>query len=259
MGTLLHFNLRKLSREKSFYITLGINLALIIPDVLIIFFRKQMYTSEAEAAFIEEALAPMLRGTDFFLSSPIQNYLIMLTGIYVAITTCSDFSQRTIRNIYARGYSRVSCYAAKALSVGIALTIAFAVSTLFSFAATQLFVGNITGDFGKLAAIIGLQYLTVLASGSFVFMLSNLMRKTAAAVTCAVLAPDIVSLVLLLVNEIPAFDKIVLPRYWLASFLSSLSTNTVDNERMFWILGLSLAYIAAFFLIGLLPVRKVEV
>ena len=46
MGNLLRYNLRKLSREKSFYITLGINLALIMLSVLVMVVRKHMYTSD---------------------------------------------------------------------------------------------------------------------------------------------------------------------------------------------------------------------
>lgn len=259
MGNLLRYNLRKLSREKSFYITLGINLALIMLSVLVMVVRYHMYTSDLERDYVESVLRPMLHGTNFFLSSPAQNMFLMLTGIFVAITVCSDFSQRTIRNMYARGYSRLSCYVAKVLTVVIALTVAYAVSMLVSFAATQLFIGDIDGDFGKIAAVIGLQYLTVLASGMFILMLSMLMRKTGGAVASAVLAPNVISLVLLLINEIPALEKTVLAEYWLDTFLQSLSTDAVTTERMLWILGLSLGYIAVFFLIGLLPIRKVEV
>lgn len=259
MGKLIHYQMRKFSREISFYIILGINLALIVLSVLLYAYINSQSNLEEERRMINELAGNLYTGTGFFLSSLAQNNFLMLVGIYVALTTSSDYTSRTVRNIFARGYSRSEFYFSKAVSVTIALTIAFFVSMVFSFAVSSIFLGNVTGDAGKIAMILGLQYLSVLATGSLIFMISSLFRKTGIAVASAILVPDVIGLILALFSSIPNLTNYNIFDYWLSSFLTSLSTITVTNDRMLQILLLSVAYIVAFILGGYAFSRKTEV
>ncbi len=52
----------------------------------------------------------------------------MFAGIVTALLVCDDYEQQTIKNIYARGYSRSQVYFSKLISVFLAVTVMFALA-----------------------------------------------------------------------------------------------------------------------------------
>ena len=260
MTKLLRFNLRKLRMQKTFYIFTGVCLVLIAFLAVIIKVLKSLSgNASPEEQLTMSSVSFMTSPTGFFLAAVSQSSFTMLIGVVIALMVCDDFEQHTIRHIYARGYSRLSYYIAKAISAVVAVTIAFAAATLVAFVLTRTMFGEITGKPLKIAAILALQYGSVLAISSFVFALSFIFRRTGVAIAAALLAPDIIGMILGLVGLVPAIQDWELSKYWMSSFLMDLSSVAVDRQRMTVILVASVIYGVGFLAAGYFLRQKSEV
>lgn len=132
MINLLKYEWRKLWRSKSLYIVFSIGFISIILSMML-------------AKVLLEIFHATPNATESMLSVLTMSNFVSLLGIYIAIFVCDDFSQHTIKNIYARGYNRSAVYFSKYL---ISLFVSMAVALLyigfgFLFA---LVLGGYVGD-----------------------------------------------------------------------------------------------------------------
>ena len=170
MIKLLKFEWRKLWRQKSLYICFGIGLLIsmlfiILGKVLDVRFGVGFGTAAG-------SLLVMLPKSGF----------MSLLGVYLALFVCSDFSQHTIKNIYARGYSRSAVYFAKYLiSLGVAVAMAL-LYYIFSFFFTLMLgagVGSLSGaQWGALA----LQLWILVGIHALYFGIAMMIGKTGGSV-----------------------------------------------------------------------------
>ena len=180
MIKLLRFEWRKLWQQKSLYICFGVGLLvamlfIILGKVLAVRFGVEFGTATG-------SLLGMLPKSGF----------MSLLGVYLALFVCSDFSQHTIKNIYARGYSRDAVFAAKYLiSLGVAVAMAV-LYLVFSFLFTLLLgtpVGHLTGEeWGSLA----LQLWIVVGVHALYFGIAMMVGKTGGSVAINVIGISLV-------------------------------------------------------------------
>ena len=114
MNNLLKLEFRKLKRQKCFYICLAIMVAML----LITGVTAKIFMDHA-AELAEIAGEPVIPTTlpVFLLSFASASMFSMIASIYVSIVVCEDYESQTIKNIYARGYSRSAHYFSKLIYI----------------------------------------------------------------------------------------------------------------------------------------------
>lgn len=133
MKNLLKLELRKIRKQKSFYICTLVMVGLLFLSVL---------TSDALSKNSELAGQFSSSGFDIIVSSLNSSSFLLVAGIFVALCVCNDYEQETIKNIYARGYSRKRVYFSKLISVWISTTIMFTVVMLCAFIFGRAYFGT---------------------------------------------------------------------------------------------------------------------
>ena len=252
MMQLLRLEFRRLLRLKSLYICTGIMLAMVFLSAL----STQMLLSlsgDLLANYLgSSGIAALLRA---FLDSSYE----LLIAIFVALSVCEDFEQKTIRVIMSRGHSRKRIFFAKLLTISIFSTLIFMLVQLVSFGAGSLFfgVGQVVTD--RLPTILIAQYVTCLAEVTMFFGISYLLRKNGASLAVTIVIPVVVQLVLTLVDISANLGEGSLSEYWISGNWNSLTYQTVSVEKVTTCLIIAGIYWLIFIGVGLFSAEKREV
>ena len=256
MKDLLRLEFRKLKRQKSFYICLGIMIAMILISGITakIFVR---YASQiAEISNGEEQL-PISAG-EFMLGMLSASSFSMISAIFVAIVVCGDYESQIIKNIYAKGYSRGNYYFSKMIYVFVATTIMF----VSIFAASTLLGAVLFGTDGiegKVFLLVAIQYVVAMAEVSAFFALSSALKKLGGSIAVGILAPLVISLLLELADTALKIKDFKVASVWLSSFTSDLTNIAIGPERIAVCAALSVVYAVLFIWAGFAINRKTEV
>lgn len=256
MSRLLRFNFRKLSRQKSFYLCLGITLGMLALTGVM----YKMIFDSTEAIDMGALMSlPSFNSVTFGLMGMDNSSFIMVMGVAVALMVCDDYEQHTVKIIFARGYSRLQFYFSKLVTAFVAITVAFAVVEPAAFGIGAVFFGFGDADMAKTFALIAIQYVAVLANAAFIFMLSCIFRRTGLSIAAALVAPTVITLVLQLADAAIRSESIRLSSFWISSCFATLSDLNVETYKMLLCLGLCAVYTAVFVMIGALISKKTEV
>ncbi len=252
MNNLLKLEYRKLKKQKSFYICGGIMLTLLVLSALV----TRLLLGFA-ASLSEDLSALAITGADFLLDTLNSCSFVLIISIFTALTVCGDFEQQTIKNIYAKGYSREQVYLAKLTAVWGSSSVLFLATEAVSLVLGILFFGTQgLGDL-KLPGLIAAQYAAVMAETALFFAVSAILRRTGAAIAVVVIGPMLIDTGFAVMDVLLETDFAV-GDIWISSFLSDLSDLTVSPGRIAACLACSAFYMAAFLLIGFLFQRKTE-
>lgn len=256
MSRLIRFNFRKLCRQKSFYLCLGITLGMLALTGLM---YKIIFDSTDGIDMGALMSIPAFNSVTFGLMGMDNSSFITIMGVVIALMVCDDYEQHTVKIIFARGYSRLSYYFSKLITAFAAITVAFAVVEPASFGIGALFFGTGDSDLGKAFALVAIQYVAVLANAAFIFMLSCVFRKTGLSIAAALVAPTVITLVLQLADAFVQWEDFKFADFWMSSCFATLSNLSVETGKMMFCLGLCAAYAAIFVAVGALISRKTEV
>lgn len=166
MSKLLKFEWRKLWQSKSFYIIFGLGL---LSTILFMILGKVL--TDVFATPDGNPLASML----VVLSN---SGFVSLLGVYLVIFACADYSQQTIKNIYARGYSRTAVYFSKYL---ISLLVTWAVALfymVFSFLFALVLGGHIAVMSSWMWGYLALQFWVLVGMHGLYFGMAMIFGKT---------------------------------------------------------------------------------
>lgn len=262
MRNLLIFNFRKLCRQKSFYICVGIMLVMILITASMYKALEAMFSGtnlNMNAGSTTQLLGAMMSGTGFALSGLVNSSFIMIFGIITALAVCDDFEQHTVKTIFGRGYSRIKYYFSKLAATLTSATVAFVLITACSFGLGAAFFGLKNVEFGKIASLIGVQYVAALAAASLVFMLSFLLKKTGLSIAAVIIIPSVLDLIMTLLDYMLNLKDMHITDFWLTTIFTDLSNVSVGTDRILSCLFISLGYIAVFVSLGAVFARKTEV
>ena len=254
MKNLLKLEYRKLRKQKSFYICMSIMALLLFLSALATKLLLNLAASLSEE-FAQITVLP----TDFLLDTPADSSFILIISIFPVLTVCDDFEQQTVKNIYARGYSRPSVYMAKLISLFTSASFMFFVMEILSLCFSILFFGTQELNTPRLLPILAVQYFTIIAEVSLFSAVSFLFRRIGVSIAVVIIGPMLIDAGLAAMDFLIRSDSFSLENIWLSSFLSDLSILTVDTERLLLCLAASLLYTAVFIGAGFLFSRKVEV
>lgn len=246
MIKLLRFEWRKLWRQKSLYICFSIGLLL---AALFIILGKVL---------TERFGLPFGSATESLLVMLPRSGFISLLGIYLAIFVCSDYSQHTIKNIYARGYSRTSVYLAKYLiSLLVTLVVAL-VYWVFSLLFSLMLGAGVTGLTGVQWGSLALQLWVVVGLHGLYFGIAMLLGKTGGSVAINLFGIGLVFSILALLLSIFDIDFNIYD-YDLESMLEALAGNKLNTGMVVRGLILPIVYAGIFNALGWWVSRRREV
>lgn len=241
MINLLKFELRKLRQSKAFYIIFSLGLI----SITLIMLLSKVITDLTSVLG-----SPDLNATNMLLTALSSGSFASLMAIYLALFACSDDAQHTIKNIYARGYSRTAVYFSKYLvSLGVVLVMAV-IYMVYSF----LFA-NILGaparsipayQWGSLA----LQFLWLIGLHGLYFGLSSMIGRLGVAVAVNVVGITIVFglldlLISLIFVRVENFNFSIRD-YHLESVLVTLMGNKLTKAQLLRAILLPIGYTAVF-------------
>lgn len=196
MTKLFKFEWRKLWQQKSFYICFGVGL---IMSLLVIILARVVVG--AFGGTFQDASA-----VDFMMSAVAGSGLIDLLGIYLAIFACHDYNQHTIKNLYARGYSRSSVFFTKYLvSLGVTLVMGL-VYMLFAFLCCLAFGGRVGTMTGTMWATLALQLWILVGVHGLYFGISMMIGKIGGAVALNIVGVSVIFSILELILQICRID-----------------------------------------------------
>lgn len=250
MKNLLKLEFRKLKRQKSFYICTAIMIALLLLSAVTT--NALIKTVPAFAGQLDRS------GIDSMITALSNSSFTLIVSIFTALTVCEDYEQQTVKNIFAKGYSRKIVYFAKMISVWISTSIMFVIVVLASLGFGTIFFGiEEPGDL-KFLGIIAVQYVTAMANVALFFAISSTLRKNGSSIAAAIIAPMLMNIVLTLLDSFLRLENFSTASIWISSFLGDLSTQAISSERLLFCLAASLAYILLFAFAGLQFNKKFE-
>ncbi len=249
MKDLLKLEFYKLKRRKSFYICTAI---IFIEQILTLISTKLVLKEDPFAS-----LYLSVSGTDSMLEAVYSTSFTLIAGIFAVLFVCEDFEQQTVKNIISKGYTRVQVFFAKAISVWASASAMFALCVLFAFCMGTVFfeVGDV---YSRLFAIMGAQYLAVMAETAAAFFLAFLLRKNGRSIAAYIVTPALGSLALALADIVLKNEDVFLSELWYPIFIGNLTYLPVDTEQLTIAFVASPLYIAAFLGAGLFISRKTE-
>lgn len=262
MGKLFLFELRKLARQKSVYICVAIALGLIVLGAVTFAFVDKLMESHGGDALPGAASAEYM----FYVGSFTKNALsycefFLLLGVIVTLFCCNDYSNGTIKNIYAKGYSHAKVYFTKYLFSLILSLVFAALCIIVSYAIGAGFAKQDNCD--KLAAVMICQLVMVIGYHGIFFSVSMMLGKTGGSLAINILAPMFFGMILMLltmlVQSTTGNTKIDFEYIWFDSTLTELNAIPVEGKAFARAVVMSIIYAGGFVTLGYFVNRKKEV
>ena len=265
MGKLLHFEFRKLFRQKSFYICGAVFVSLILISIItlnaVLTFSDSMLESDGlSVALLDDSIC---NGLYMLMSAFTNGNFSVILSVFTTLFICSDYTTGTLKNMIARGYGRISIYAAKYIVTLCAATIYSIFGWLVSFLSGTAFWGIGTlpdgRGVGNILLTLLIQLVGIYAYTSLFFLISALLKKSGGAIALSILGPTIISTGISLIDALVQDKKITLSNYWLDTCFSQLEGLNVTSDTITRCIICFLIYIVFFTAAGHFIVRKSEV
>lgn len=185
MSKLLQLEWRKLWRQKSLYVCFGIGLLIITMAIIL-----------DKLTNVLLGLVVVSDATSFLMIAVTGSGFASLLGIFLAIFVCSDFNQHTIKNIYARGYSRTAVYFSKyliSLAVTLVMTVLYMVYAYLFAVCLQFPLGNFSWEIWR---SVLLQLWIMVGTHGLYFGISMAVGKLGGSVAINIVGIDLVFVLL---------------------------------------------------------------
>lgn len=246
MNKLINFELRKLRKTKSFYNCIIISSVLAVLNALIL-------------KSVSDATGELYDAASYIIKFTNNGMLTLIIGIFTAIFVTEDFFGGTIKNIYAKGYSRNVVYLSKYI-VSIISSLIFIGTSLLTcvIISNALFTGVAVENKTYLSSIL-LQILLIIAYNSLYFVISIIVGKLGSSIAFILVGPSMISLMLTLIDSFLHIDNIKLNDYWLENCLSSIQVANCSNSIIISSLTVSVIAIIISLIVGMKLHSKKEI
>lgn len=262
MGKLFLFELRKLARQKSVYICLAVALGLIALSALAFAFVDKVAQSEGGDVIGDMLGGAAMFSVGSFTKGALSNCeFFLLLGVIVTLFCCNDYSNGTIKNIYAKGYSHAKVYFTKYLFSLILSLVFAALCIIISYAIGAGFAQKDNCD--QLAAVVICQLVMVIGYHGIFFSISMMLGKTGGSLAINILAPMflgmILSLLTMLVQSAVQGSEFDFGYIWFDSVFAKLNQIPVETEAFVRAVLMSIIYAGGFVTLGYFVNRRKEV
>ncbi len=249
MGNLIKFEFRKLFKSKSLYICLAVCLGLILLGGL----TTKVIIENVEGDIDLPSKYTMLQGAISSAS------VTLIAGIFTALFVCEDETSGTIKNIYAKGYSRGRVFISKYIASLVAILIFTLGSMLIAYMFGSSTWPNATASVNNLFLDIIGQVILVIAYHSIFFAISSKLGKTGSSIAFNIVGPMLVSMVLTMADAFLKLDNFKLSSYWIDSLLTNLGQTTVTNQNITTAIVMGIIYSVLFVGVGFTLNKKKEI
>lgn len=262
MQNSLKFELRKLFRQKTFYVCAFAVLVIEIINVFSLFLIEKVSQSALMASLTGEVtgIIPGYQGWHFFTYGASFLQMNIVFPIFITLFVCNDFSEGTIKNVLSKGFTRTDVFFSKLFAVDIAAVIFWAFGVLVAVVTGTCIWGMGSGFGAEHLAAMGAQLLLVLAYASMDVFIAFLFRKKAASLAIGIAFSTVLQLLALLIDAIlsskTAFE---LSPYLITTRVQNLAGAGPETGFVLWSLLLAAGYLAVFVIGGWLVFRKKEV
>lgn len=286
MGNMLKFECRRLFKKPSFYVCLGLCAVFTILTIMVsrANFNDMLkyYSSSVGDEYsyyslenMKETFAKNFSPHMLALNNTGISMMSTIMAIFMGIFVCEDRVRGTIKNIYARGYSRTDVFLAKFIVASVTAALIFTAITLVAYIsgwimfATKPFEVEPLKINGIWLLILG-KFVAILGVTALYFMLSELIGTTGFSIAANIFLPSIASAVLFIGLELiffivskndnfnyEAVTKII--EYWVYSLASSGFTQEMEVEDYVGHLCASGGYVILFGFLSWLIARKKQV
>ncbi len=237
MGKLLHFEVHKLVRQKSFYICLAVAVAMLFVST---------YTTYLISKDVVDAGQMGICGMDVMIGAASGGTLAMVIAVFVPLFVCEDYTSGTIRNIITRGYTRLAVFSAKLIVVLLAAAVMSIVCMASGYLIGTAFAGSGAQAFDASAVKILLcQLAVILAETTLFYAICSVLQKTGGAIAICLVLPMVMTVLLTLADTALAEKEIELSGYWIDRVSSSLGSFDVSSDELKKALLTALAYFIA--------------
>lgn len=254
MKELIKLEFRKLRKQKSLYICLGIMLALILMSAIT---YKILMASGMNLGDLPIDLSAV-DGIFFTLTTLSNADFFIIIGIVIAITYCFDSEEHTIKNVFARGYSRSSLFFSKVLSIVCLTTFMFVCCYAFAFVVGTIFFGVGEGNLLSMLGLIGTQFLVCLAYSMFFTFICVLCKKMAVAIAMNIISPLVITLIATLADSLIKSDTIKVANFWLDGMINNISSLAATSTSIIIAIVGAVLYSAIFVFFGAMISKDVE-
>lgn len=234
MIDLLHLEFRRLFRAKAFYVCLLISLAMILISAATTKVLLSMIkVEEFEEGFGDVMTTALVAPTSFsMLKTMASSSITTILAIFLSLFVTEDYTNDTIKNIYAKGNSRDSIYFSKyisALAAGLIMTV---VCGVFSFATGKILFGEIGTMGTNYIPSLFAELLILIAYITIYFAIAISIKKTGASIAISIIGPIVLNLLLSLGNAAIKSEEFNLTEYWLDGRLSILQQTNVTGKEV---------------------------
>lgn len=260
MKRLLQFELFKVRKQKSLYICS----ALILVGLLLTIAVSFVMTKTLGGIFEEEMPPPT--AVDMVLSAVSASDFTLIAGIFIALYVCGDYSQKTIKNVYSRGFSRRNVYFSKLIVVIAYVVVMFIITEVFALAVGSAFFGFKPQGGNIFWRLLG-QLFVCIAYAAFCYAIANMLKKTGVVLAIVIIVPTVLTGVLALVDTLIAvyladvmnMGKFALGDYWLDGMLTVLGDTASSVTKIVISCILPVIYAGLFLTAGYMGNRNIEV
>ena len=281
MGNMLKFECRRLFKKPSFYVCLGLCAVFTIltiavsranfNDMLKYYGSSSYYPLEN----MKETFAKNFSPDMLALNNTGISMMSTIMAIFMGIFVCEDRVRGTIKNIYARGYSRTDVFLAKFIVASVTATLIFTAITLVAYIsgwimfATKPFEVTPLKVNGIWLLILG-KFVAILGVTALYFMLSELIGTTGFSIAANIFLPSVASMILYIGLELIYFVAskgdnfnyeavMKIAEYWIYSLASSGFAEEMKVEDYVGHLCASGGYVILFGFLSWLIARKKQV
>ena len=281
MGNMLKFECRRLFKKPSFYVCLGLCavftiLTIVVSranfnDMLKYYGSSSYYPLEN----MKETFAKNFSPDMLALNNTGISMMSTIMAIFMGIFVCEDRVRGTIKNIYARGYSRTDVFLAKFIVASVTATLIFTAITLVAYIsgwimfATKPFAVEPLKVNGIWLLILG-KFVAILGVTALYFMLSELIGTTGFSIAANIFLPSVASMILYIGLELIYFVAskgdnfnyeavMKIAEYWIYSLASSGFAEEMKVEDYVGHLCASGGYVILFGFLSWLIARKKQV
>lgn len=251
--------LRRLFLAKSFLICLAVSLGLILMTSLTTkFLMRALSSLDEEGAAALGTMSMQAPSSLSLLKGIGSSSLTLILAIYITIFVTEDYTGDTIKNVYAKGYSRDTVFFAKYLSSLTGTLIFILADAIFAIVIGKL----LFGDFGTAGEHYVSSFLAgivlLIAYHTVYFAVAISLRKTGGAIALCIVGPTVISLALSLGNTILKSDQFDLSDYWLPGRMDILSAENVTSKDVGIGFAIAIVTIAIFGVLAFFINRKRE-
>ena len=251
MNKLISFEFRKLLKSKYFYIITAISVMFVLLSGL---------TNKAISdALIANGETVQPYSSYLFTKGALGGTYTMFIAIFVALFATEDSASGTLKNIYAKGYTRSRVYFSKYIVSLIAVLIMSAVTVLFAYGYSYFIWGNNLEIADNIFIIIVGQLLGVVTYHAIFFAISTAFGKVGPAIALNIIGPMAVSLVLGLGDAFIKSENAKLTSYWVDSLYSNFTASVSNQNILRMGIVLFIVYTGLAICIGMILNKKKEI